>query len=185
MIVTLTKRPGFRLRVALVENNEQVRALLRRLLNKTGIACIEYTDGPAALAALPAVRPDCVLADLAMQPMDGLAFARGLRRALDREVQAIPLIMMTSQIDRKLIEAARDNGVDAVLRTPVTAQTLRARITDTVYRTRVFVRVPGYSGPCRRRRDTGYTGPERRKPQQAQAPAAAAPVRSSQDAPAE
>jgi DNA-binding response OmpR family regulator len=160
MIVTLQKRPGFRLRVALVESNEQVRALLRRLLHKTGIACVEYPDGAAALAALPTVRPDCVLADLAM---DGIGFARGLRRALDREVQAIPLIMMTSQIDRKLIEDARDNGVDAVLLTPVTASTLRARITDTVYRSRVFVRVAGYSGPCRRRRNTGYDGPERRK----------------------
>jgi two-component system, chemotaxis family, chemotaxis protein CheY len=171
MIITLAKRPGFRLRVLLVENNEQVRALLRRLLHKTGIACVEYTDGPAALADLSTVRPDCVLADLAMQPMDGLAFARGVRRALDREMQVTPIIMMTSQIDRKLIEAARDQGVDAVLLTPVTAATLRARITDTVYRTRIFVRVPGYSGPCRRRRNTGYDGPERRKAQ-GDAPAA-------------
>src|SRR4051794_14940827 len=138
MIVTLTKRPGFRLRVAIVENNDQVRSLLRRLLNKTGITCVEYNDGASALAALPSIRPDCVLADLAADPSDGLAFARDLRRALDREVQATPLIMMTSHIDRKLIEAARDNGVDAVLLTPVTAQTLRARITETVYRTRVF-----------------------------------------------
>jgi DNA-binding response OmpR family regulator len=171
MIVTLQKRPGFRLRVALVESNEQVRALLRRLLHKTGIACVEYSDGATALAALPTVRPDCVLADLAS---DGIGFARELRRALDREVQTIPLIMMTSQIDRKLIESARDNGVDAVLLTPVTAATLRARITDTVYRTRSFVRVPGYTGPCRRRRNTDYDGPERRKANMPAAPVAAA-----------
>jgi two-component system chemotaxis response regulator CheY len=179
MIVTLAKRPGFRLRVLLVESNEQVRALLRRLLQKTGIVCVEYTDGPAALAALPSLRPDCILADLAMEPMDGLSFARGVRRALDREVQATPIIMMTTQIDRKLIEAARDHGVDAVLLTPVTAASLRARITDTVYRTRVFVRIAGYSGPCRRRRAGGYDGPERRK---AQAGAAAASATAPHDA---
>ena len=147
-----TNDAGMRLHAMVVDDNENMRTLLRRLLQRIGITSVEFSDGSAALAEIGTVRPDFILTDLTMEPMDGLAFARELRRSKDDSVRLIPIIMVTGHTERSHIEAARDQGVNEVLAKPVTVAGLCHRIEEIIHRPRPYVRAKAYFGPDRRRR---------------------------------
>lgn len=153
-----------KLQALVVDDNEHMRALLRRLLQRSGIASTEYPDGSAALEAIETVKPDFILTDHTMRVMDGASFVRTLRHSENQAVQTIPVIMITGHADRQVVQSARDVGVNELLVKPVTERGLIQRIQEIILRPRPFVFGPDYYGPCRRRRrDENYFGPERRK----------------------
>jgi two-component system, chemotaxis family, chemotaxis protein CheY len=151
--------------VLILEDNEHMRQLLRRLLLAMGVRQIyEYADGSQALAEIRVKRPDFILADYSMEPMDGLEFTRAVRRLPDDSHCVVPIIMVTGHTERSRIQRARDAGVTEILAKPVTAAALYQRIELIVHKPRPFVRAPNYIGPCRRRRtNEDYAGPWRRK----------------------
>jgi len=150
--------------VVLLEDNEHMRSLLRTLLKAMGIRrIVEYCDGSEALAHLHETKPDFILTDLTMAPMDGLEFIRAVRHSADEILCVLPIIMVTGHTERLRIRAARDIGVTEILAKPVTAAGLYQRIDEIIQRPRPFVRTPDYCGPCRRRQhNPAYTGPWRR-----------------------
>jgi CheY-like chemotaxis protein len=148
----------------IVEDNDHMRTLLRTLLKAMGIRrIVEFHEGAEALAELGNVKPDFIVTDLSMAPMDGLQFTRSLRHLPDESQCVIPIIMVTGHTERRRVEVARDVGVTEILAKPVTAAGLFHRIDEIVNRPRPFVRTSDYAGPCRRRRrDPDYLGPWRR-----------------------
>ena len=154
-----------RLQVLVVDDSETIRRLLRTVLTSFGIGkVVVANDGTAALSALEQRNIDIVIADLAMQPMDGIAFLRKLRADTDAKLSMLPVILMTAHSERHLIEQARDAGVSEAVAKPISARALWARIEAVIERPRPFVRCATYIGPDRRRReDPAYAGPERRK----------------------
>ena len=151
------------LRAVVVDDNEHMCVLLHRLLQRIGIESTEYGDGNAALTAISELKPQLVLTDLAMKPMDGLALVHTLRRLTDQQVQTVPVIMITGHADRHVVKSARDAGVNELLVKPITERALHQRIQEVIFRPRPFIFGPGYYGPCRHRhRNRGYDGPERR-----------------------
>jgi CheY-like chemotaxis protein len=158
-----TNEAGMRLHAMVIDDNENMRALLRRLLLHIGISSVEYADGSAALAEINTVKPDLILTDLTMTPMDGLTFARELRNSTNDAIRLIPIIMVTGHTERSHIEAARDHGVNEILAKPVTAGGLCHRIDEIILRPRAYVRAKSYFGPDRRRRRNAiHQGFERR-----------------------
>ena len=152
------------LTVLVVEDNEHMRILLRTLLNAFGIKHVqESSEGSAGLRLLAARKPDFILTDFSMAPMDGVHFTKAVRRLPNRADAVLPIIMVTGHTERRRVEAARDAGVNGILAKPVTAAGLFQRIEEIVHRPRPFVRSPSYIGPCRRRHNPpGYAGPWRR-----------------------
>jgi CheY-like chemotaxis protein len=153
------------LHVLLVEDNEHMRILLRTVLKAFGMREIhECKDGADALQYLSLNKPDFILTDLAMAPMDGLQFTRAVRELPDRDACVVPIIMLTGYTERRRVEAARDAGVTEILAKPVTPAGLFQRIEEIVLRPRPFVRTPHYCGPSRRRHaNPDHLGPWRRK----------------------
>ena len=162
---TLDRARCHSLRALIVEDNQHMRALLRALLMAIEIRQIfESKDGSAGLDKLPEYKPDFILTDLSMAPMNGIDFTRALRRIPDDDFSVVPVIMVTGHTEKARIHAARDAGVNEVLAKPLTVAGLINRIEEIIYRPRKFVRCATYLGPCRRRRDhPGYFGPWRRK----------------------
>jgi CheY-like chemotaxis protein len=152
------------LRALIVEDNLHMRALLRSLLKVTGIQHIyEASNGEDGFAELEVHRPDFIMTDLNMKPMNGLEFTRRIRTAPNSPSRHIPIIMVTGHTERKYIELARDAGVTEILAKPITARNLYSRLGEIVERPRPFVRCQGYFGPNRRRRALpDYDGPKRR-----------------------
>jgi two-component system chemotaxis response regulator CheY len=153
------------LKALIVEDNAHMRSLLRALLNSVGIKEIaEAAHGQAGIDALRERKPDLVLSDMAMKPMDGIEFTRHVRNHEHSPNPFVPIIMITGHTEKHRVEAARDVGVTEFLAKPITAQNLFARIAEIVERPRAFVRCDGYFGPDRRRRlIDDYAGPWRRK----------------------
>ena len=152
------------LKALIVEDNSHMRSLLRALLNSVGMLDVtEASHGQTGIEALRRCRPDLVLTDLAMKPMDGLEFTRFVRNDPLSPNPFIPIIMITGHTEKHRVEQARDAGVTELLAKPITAGNLYARIAEIVERPRAFVRCGNYFGPDRRRhRMEGYAGPWRR-----------------------
>ena len=153
------------LKALIVEDNAHMRILLRSLLGALGVKDIyEASDGTTAFELLRSRKPDLVLTDLSMKPVDGIHFAREVRMSEDSPIPYVPIVMITGHTERHRVEAARDAGVTEFLAKPITAQNLYQRIAEIVERPRAFVRCEDYFGPDRRRRrDETYTGPWRRQ----------------------
>lgn len=153
------------LKLLLVEDNMQMRVLLRQLVIALGVNDIrETTNGRDALAIVREVKIDVILTDLSMQPMDGIELTRSVRQSPDIANPYVPIIMVTGHSERHRVEAARDAGVTEFLAKPITTKNLFLRLSEIVERPRAFVRCGEYFGPDRRRRshDT-YHGPRRRQ----------------------
>ena len=105
-------------------------------------------------------KPDFVLTDLSMKPIDGIEFTKLVRTAQDSPNPYVPIVMVTGHTERARVEAARDAGVTEFLAKPITAQNLLLRLAEIVERPRAFVRCDTYFGPDRRRRaDPDYHRP--------------------------
>ena len=142
-----------------------MRTLLRSLMHALGVKqVIECADGASGYEELREKKPDFVLTDLSMKPIDGIEFTKMVRTAHDSPNPYVPIVMVTGHTERARVTAARDAGVTEFLAKPITAQSLLLRITEIVERPRPFVRCETYFGPDRRRRaDAEYAGPFRRQ----------------------
>jgi len=81
----------------------------------------EATDGPGALAAIAARRPDIVFLDVQMPGMDGFAVVRAL-------AEPRPIIVFVTAHDRYAVRAFEINALDYVLK-PVTRERFRRTLT--------------------------------------------------------
>lgn len=152
------------LKALVVEDNAHMRMLLRSLLMALGVGKVfESTDGSSGFVELRERKPDFVLTDLSMKPVDGIEFTRKVRLGKDSPNPYVPIIMVTGHTERQRVEAARDAGVTEFLAKPITTQSLLLRLVEIVERPRPFVRCENYFGPDRRRHKLeDYAGPWRR-----------------------
>ena len=63
----------------MVDDNDELRALLRAWLGQHGCRVVEAADGPTAVSVARSERPDLILMDLHMPEMDGFAAAYRIR----------------------------------------------------------------------------------------------------------
>jgi PAS domain S-box-containing protein len=68
-------------RVLVVEDNDDARALLRRLLTDASAHVLDVSDVEAALGALSTFNPDLLVSDVAMPGQDGFDLIRRVREA--------------------------------------------------------------------------------------------------------
>src|SRR5437762_3039899 len=64
----------------LVEDFEDSRFMMRRLLEMAGYAVIEASDGEQAVALAISEQPELILMDLSLPKLDGLAATRQIRQ---------------------------------------------------------------------------------------------------------
>ncbi len=152
------------LQVQLVEDNPNMRALVKAMLNALGMDNVrDYGNGQQAIEAIREFTPDLVITDWMMAPVDGLEYTRYIRGNIDSPDIFTPIILMTGHTEKWRVIAARDAGVTELLAKPITAKTLYERILAVIEKPRPYVRTKAFFGPCRRRVNwREYMGPERR-----------------------
>lgn len=97
--------------VHLIDDDEDVRQAVAFLLTTSGFAVRVYESAVAFLEALPSVQPGCIVTDVRMPAMDGLALQRELRA---RGI-GLPVIVMTGHGDVALaVEAMKGGAVDFI-----------------------------------------------------------------------
>ncbi|MBL8537117.1 MAG: response regulator [Hyphomonadaceae bacterium] len=150
--------------VLIVDDNAQMRALLRALLRAGGFLFIsEAETAEAGVRIIGRARADLIILDWKMAPIDGLAFTRLLRNGETDANPCTPILMLTAHTEGSRVTAARDAGVTGFLKKPISAQNLLDRVAAALTDTRLFVRSADFFGPDRRRGQAlRYVGPLRR-----------------------
>ncbi|MBX3428593.1 MAG: response regulator [Hyphomonadaceae bacterium] len=151
--------------VLVVDDNKQMRFLVRCLLRAGGISKVtEAATGGEAFEVMGDRPVDLIIVDWKMAPVDGLAFTRMVRRNHDSPNPYVPILMLTAHTEASRVAAARDAGVSGFVRKPISAQLLFERISTVLTDTRMFVSTTGFFGPDRRfGQDPHYAGPLRRE----------------------
>jgi CheY-like chemotaxis protein/anti-sigma regulatory factor (Ser/Thr protein kinase) len=81
--------------VLVVDDDAEIRQLLRRMLEPEGYTVVEAENGRVALERLRETPPSVVLLDLMMPEMDGFAFVTEFRR--HEPWRAIPIVVITAK----------------------------------------------------------------------------------------
>lgn len=120
------------LKILVIDDQEFVRAIVRKMLAQIGIgSVVEAGDGTAGLDAVERERPDLVICDVQMRPLDGFGFVRALR-ALPVARATTPVILLTAHTDPTTLARAEEVGVDAFLAKPVLPPALKDKIIDVI-----------------------------------------------------
>jgi CheY-like chemotaxis protein len=94
-LVTVLEKYRRDLPVLVVDDDVEVRQLLRRMLEPEGYTVVEAENGRAALERLRDVSPSVVLLDLMMPEMDGFEFVAEFRR--HEAWRSVPIIVVTAK----------------------------------------------------------------------------------------
>ena len=107
-------------RVLLVDDNNDIRDLVTRILKKQGITVIPASNGQQAVDIALRDHPDLVLMDMEMPVMDG----RTATRALREKGFTRPIFAMTAHPEGPEVEQALKEGFDGYLEKPVNRERL-------------------------------------------------------------
>jgi two-component system, cell cycle response regulator DivK len=103
-------------RILVVEDQEDLRAILRDFLSASGYTVIEATDGADSVAKAASERPDLVLMDIQLPVLDGYDATRQIK-ALPN-LAATPIIAVSSFAMKGDEEKARAAGCDDYITKP-------------------------------------------------------------------
>jgi len=111
--------------VLVVDDDDDIRAFVRAILESDGHAVLEAATGVQALGHLQLHRPDLVLLDVMMPNMDGFAVTQAIKR---QRGPFVPVILLTAVDDPASRARGISAGADEVIGKPVHPFELRLRV---------------------------------------------------------
>jgi DNA-binding response OmpR family regulator len=124
-------------RVLVVDDDDTLRAQLRRLVERNGGQCIEAASGAVALRELYRGTPDLVLLDVTMPGLSGWVTLERMRDLTD-----VPILMLTGRgAELERVRGLR-MGADDYLTKPFSHPELLARIDVLLRRPRAAAKEP-------------------------------------------
>jgi putative two-component system response regulator len=112
--------------VLVVDDDESIRVLLKRQMERDGYAVATAADGLSAITTAGAVLPDVVLLDALMPEMDGFEVAEALKSA--DATRSAPIIMVTALDDHESRLRALKAGVQEFLTKPIDRDEVSLRV---------------------------------------------------------
>ena len=126
------------MKILLVDDDPGIRLSVQRSLEFEGYRVTTAEDGEAALIAIAAATYDCVILDISMPRLDGLAVCRRLRQ----DGNDIPVLVLTARQQVADRVSGLDAGADDYLAKPFALEELLARV-RALLRRRPVGEVPG------------------------------------------
>jgi Tfp pilus assembly pilus retraction ATPase PilT/CheY-like chemotaxis protein len=118
--------------VLLVDDEDQLRRVMKDLLERQGYAVVEARDGAEAMAEIDRHNPDLVILDLNLPNIDGYAVLSHVR---SREAtRNLPVIVLTAKGDEDNEVRVLELGADDFLTKPFRARALAARLQSALAR---------------------------------------------------
>jgi two-component system KDP operon response regulator KdpE len=110
-------------RVLIVDDEPQIRRVMKTALASNGYEAYEARTGEEALESLRANNPDLILLDMNMPGMGGMATCREIRAVCE-----VPIIILSVRDSEQDKIAALDAGADDYITKPFSVNELLARI---------------------------------------------------------
>jgi DNA-binding response OmpR family regulator len=112
-----------RRQILLVDDEPELRLMVRRYLEAEGFDVAEAGDATAALSKLAGSSPDLIVLDVAMPGMDGFETLQQVRRDSD-----VPVIMLTARSEEVDRVVGLTMGADDYVTKPFSPRELVARV---------------------------------------------------------
>lgn len=112
--------------ILIADDEETVRSLVKRLLDKT-YKVIEADNGEEAVKVAVNQKPDLILMDILMPKMDGLTACYAIKR--NQATKEIPVVMLTAvdyELNRKLSQDVM--GAQGYITKPFNSEALMSMI---------------------------------------------------------
>jgi DNA-binding response OmpR family regulator len=120
--------------VAIVDDEADLRELLRTSLAREGFRIREHARGAGFLASLAGELPDVVVLDVMLPDIDGMEVCRRLRR--EPRGATLPVIMLTARVAEGDRVLGLELGADDYVTKPFSPKELAARVRAVLRRSR-------------------------------------------------
>ena len=117
-----------------VEDSQDNRTLVRRVLQSEGFQVLEAEDASHAMLVLDDQRPDLILMDINLPEVDGYSLTTHLK--LRPELRSVPIIALTANVMKGDRERSLEAGCDGYIQKPVNVDTLAEQIESYILRSR-------------------------------------------------
>lgn len=108
---------GLPKKILIVEDNQDSRELVVKILKNKGYQLIEAVDGEDALEKAIAERPDLILMDISIPKIDGYEVTRRLKSR--KEFKYTPIIALTAHAMKGDREKAMESGCEGYIAKPI------------------------------------------------------------------
>jgi two-component system, OmpR family, response regulator MprA len=112
------------MRILVIEDDDEMRAAIRRALMLAGYEILQAQTGQEGLASAQNDVPDAIVLDLGLPDIDGIEVCRTLRRSGNRT----PILMLTARVAVEDRVDGLDAGADDYLVKPYDVRELQARL---------------------------------------------------------
>lgn len=103
--------------VLVAEDDDDVRLMMRTLLEMKGYGVVEAGDGQETVAVAQDARPDLILMDLQLPRLNGFAVARFIRQ--HAELRGVPILVVSGHDPAKHRGLALAAGCNGYVQKPV------------------------------------------------------------------
>ena len=136
-------------RICVVDDNRNFQNLFRTLLRGMGFRRVDiHSDPREALSLVTSTPIDITFVDLVMPRQNGIDWVRSARRSSSLANPTMPITLVSGHVDRRVLEAAVEAGVDDILVKPLSPATLYRHIARLLRHPVPYVRgADGYFGP--------------------------------------
>lgn len=111
--------------ILIIEDEEDIRELVKYNLHREGFAVLEAGTGEDGLQIVERTIPDLILLDLMLPGKDGLEICKILKR--NERTQHIPIVMMTARGEESDIVMGLELGAEDYVVKPFSPKVLTAR----------------------------------------------------------
>ncbi|MBK7897142.1 MAG: response regulator [Candidatus Promineifilaceae bacterium] len=108
--------------ILLVDDEPNLRELLRHMLEIGGYEVVEAEDGLDALDRLAERTPDLMILDVMMPYLDGVSLCKQLRASA--EFASLPIVMLSGKTQYRAVQEGLAAGANRYLCKPITVDEL-------------------------------------------------------------
>ncbi len=113
----MEKQDNQTLKILVVDDNQDSRELVIKVLRKEAVQLFEAIDGKDALEKVELARPNLILMDISLPKIDGYEVTRRLKNS--HHFAAIPIIALTAHAMKGDKEKALAAGCDGYISKPI------------------------------------------------------------------
>lgn len=104
-------------KILVVDDDPNLRILLRQMLEFRNFTVVEAEDGVEALARVEEAKPDVIVLDVMMPRMDGISVCKELRGR--QETAALPIIILSGKVHDTAVAEGLAAGANKYLKKPI------------------------------------------------------------------